>query len=286
MDAEPGRRDEGAHAGDADAEVAGERQLDAAAVDAAVERRRRSAAGKASSASQSRVSGLSVQSAPPTSPSAAPAQKLRPRPVRTRARRSSRARPVVEEREELGDRRLVEGVVRLGAVEGDARDGPSRRASIMPRTPRRPGRGRSGAPSRGRGGRCGCRPSARRGRGWPRRGRGGGPCRRRPSRGRGRTTRNRAGRRGAWARVTSTQPPAPCAAVKASTSTGVWETTLSSRLWFQTSSSRGATLRSPTRMARSGGVAANQARSSARKSSLWANFGLSAGSGRSPPAGM
>ena len=32
------RRDEGAHAGDADAEVAGEGQLDAAAVDAAVQR--------------------------------------------------------------------------------------------------------------------------------------------------------------------------------------------------------------------------------------------------------
>ena len=39
-----------------------------------------------------------------------------------------------------------------------------------------------------------------------------------------------------------------CSRVSASTSTGVWLTTLSSCLWLQTSHSSGATLKSPTRM--------------------------------------
>ncbi len=86
-------------------------------------------------------------------------------------------------------------------------------------------------------------------------------------------------------RVTSTQPPAACASRRCSTSTGVWLTTFRSCRWLQTSSSRGAMLRSPTRIARSGRLSRNQSRRSATKSSLWPNFGLASRSGRSPPAG-
>ena len=52
--------------------------------------------------------------------------------------------------------------------------------------------------------------------------------------------------------MASTQPPAACTLAKCSTSIGVWLTTFSSALWLQTSVSSGATLRSPTTMARSG----------------------------------
>ena len=87
--------------------------------------------------------------------------------------------------------------------------------------------------------------------------------------------------------MASTQLPAARTRAKASTSTGVWLTTLSSALWLHTSVSSGATLRSPTTTARSG----SRWRSlgpwamRSRKWSLWSNFGFTAGSGSSPPAG-
>ena len=50
-------------------------------------------------------------------------------------------------------------------------------------------------------------------------------------------------------RTASIQRCEACRARSAATSTGVWLTTLSSALWFQTSVSSGAMLRSPTRSA-------------------------------------
>ena len=73
-----------------------------------------------------------------------------------------------------------------------------------------------------------------------------------------------------------------------STSAGVWLTTLSSCLCDHTSVGSGATLRSPTRimrLVRLPRMDPNQASMASRKSSLWRNFGLSVGSGKSPPAG-
>ncbi len=86
-------------------------------------------------------------------------------------------------------------------------------------------------------------------------------------------------------RVTSTQAPASAVSARCCTSIGVWLTILSSALWFQTSSSRGAMLRSPTRMARDGLSARKASRIEVRKSSFWPNFTFSSRSGMSPPAG-
>ena len=57
-------------------------------------------------------------------------------------------------------------------------------------------------------------------------------------------------RRGDERRPISIQSCACCSRFSASTSTGVWLTTLSSALWLQTSHSSGATLKSPTMMRR------------------------------------
>ena len=53
-------------------------------------------------------------------------------------------------------------------------------------------------------------------------------------------------------RPISTQSCACCSLVSASTSIGVWLTTVSSALWLQTSHSSGATLKSPTMIGRLG----------------------------------
>ena len=128
VDAEPRRRREGAHARDPDAEVAGERQLDAAAVDAAVQpgdRRHRERLERVAERGQRVLRPVGAGDVPERGPGAeapaAPGQDQRAQLVP--------ARPVGEERGQLPHRRLVERVVRLGAVEGDAGDRPVERAA-------------------------------------------------------------------------------------------------------------------------------------------------------------
>ena len=70
----------------------------------------------------------------------------------------------------------------------------------------------------------------------------------------------------------------------ASTSTGVWLTTVSRALWFQTSHSRGATLKSPT-MTVGSASALGPAGHSFEEVGFCPNFRLTVLSGVSPPAG-
>ena len=93
---------------------------------------------------------------------------------------------------------------------------------------------------------------------------------------------------GTCRRITSIQSCEASRARSRSVSAGVWLTTLSSCLCDQTSVGSGATFRSPTTIMRFFALARmppNHALIASRKSSLWRNFSLSAGSGISPPAG-
>ncbi len=133
---------------------------------------------------------------------------------------------------------------------------PRRRASIARATSRAPiraripssaGHGRTAASSCGRARRPCARWRASPRRRSPTYGRAGGRGRSSSSRASGSSTRCGGACGAGWKwRPRSIQSLLACSRVSASTSTGVWLTTLSSCLWLQTSHSSGATLKSPT----------------------------------------
>ena len=143
-------------------------------------------------------------------------------------------------------------------------------------------------PAAGVAGESGNRGRCRRARGRPRCGRAGGRGRRWSSRRRDSSTRYRLFPTAGFLparRRSSRLAPAPPSSF--SHSIGVCDTTFNNCRCDHTSCSCGATLRSPTRTWRSSprGCSGSHAFISSRNCSLCWNFGLSAGSGISPPAG-